>query len=146
MGCWTHIPDSTKKINREENVIFDENAPEDTAEIFKKSHILLSPIKVGGGTSFKILESMASGVPVVTTNLGIEGIDAVNNEEVLISDNSNEIVDLVLKILRNEDLYKKLATNARKLIEDKYAWDKIAKKLDEVYKSVVIPRDNLHVY
>ncbi|MCL5439114.1 MAG: glycosyltransferase family 4 protein [Patescibacteria group bacterium] len=141
-----NISDSIKRLNMEENVVFDENAPEDTTEIFKRSHVLLSPIRVGGGTSFKILESMASGVPVVTTTLGIEGIDAKNNEEVLISNNSNEIADLVLKILKNKNLYKKITTNARKLIEEKYAWDKIAKKLDEVYRSVVDSKNNLQVY
>jgi len=51
--------------------MFDENAPDETWKIYHRSDILLSPITVGGGTSYKILESMATGLPVVTTILGI---------------------------------------------------------------------------
>jgi glycosyltransferase involved in cell wall biosynthesis len=59
-----------------DTIIFDQNAPKETEKIYHKSHILLAPIFVGGGTSYKILEAMGSGVPVVTTPLGIEGIGA----------------------------------------------------------------------
>lgn len=69
-----HIPDSLKRYGSDA-ISFDEHAPDKTSDVYKKADISLTPIKVGGGTSYKILESMASGVPVVTTLRGIEGID-----------------------------------------------------------------------
>ncbi len=133
-----NIPSSIKNLSNDANIVFDENASKDTFEIFKKADILLSPIRVGGGTSFKILEAMASGVPVITTKLGIEGIDAKNNKEVLLAENANEFSDQVINTLDNEKLYSDVVKNARKLIEEKYDWKIIVKKLEEVYGSVVI--------
>lgn len=132
-----HIPESIKNLTTDQDVIFDENAPEDTPEIFNKADVLLSPVRVGGGTSYKILEAMASGVPVITTSLGIEGIDATHNTDVLIADSKEELALVLDRVLSNQQLYISLAENARRLVEKKYDWQRIAQTLDDVYKSVV---------
>lgn len=128
-----HIPDSVKRLTNDQNVIFDENAPVETPEIFAKADILLAPIRIGGGTSFKILEAMASGVPVITTSLGREGIEARDKKEVLIADTAEDILNAVVSLLGNQEQYKEIAINARRLIEAKYDWKIIVKKLEEVY-------------
>ncbi len=130
------IPDSIKKLTDDRNVLFDENAPMETLEIFKQADILLSPIRVGGGTSFKILEAMASRVPVVTTSLGIEGIDARSGDDVLIADSPEGLANHTIRLLEDEEKYLRLAKNARELIEKKYDWKVIVKQLEQVYESV----------
>lgn len=132
-----HIPESIKNLTTDQDVIFDENAPKETPEIFSKADVLLSPVRVGGGTSYKILEAMASGVPVITTSLGIEGIDATHNTEVLIADSKEELALALDRVLSNQQLYISLAENARRLVEKKYDWQRIAQTLEDVYKSVI---------
>lgn len=132
-----NIPDSIKKLATNNSVIFDEDAPADTSLIYQKADILLAPIRVGGGTSFKILEAMAAGVPVVTTSLGIEGIGARDKEEVLIADDAKGLSRQVLNVLQDNEIRIKLINNARKLIEERYDWRKIVKRLEEVYESAV---------
>ncbi|MBI3069737.1 MAG: glycosyltransferase family 4 protein, partial [Candidatus Levybacteria bacterium] len=131
------IPDSIKKLGNDQDVVFDENAPEDAAEIFKNADVLLSPIRVGGGTSFKILEAMASGVSVVTTSLGIEGIQAEDGKEVLIADDVKGLANNIIRVIGDEKMYREIAQKARKVVEEKYDWEIIVKKLEEVYQSVV---------
>lgn len=131
-----NIPDSIKSFKRE-NIVIDENAPGDTRLIYEKSDILLSPIKVGGGTSYKILESMASGVAVVTTDLGVEGIGAKDKVHALVGTNSKDLAENVLRLLNDASLREELTVNARKLIEEKYDWKKIVKVLESVYKSAL---------
>ncbi len=97
---------------------------------------MLAPIRVGGGTSFKILEAMAAGVPVVTTSLGIEGIGARDKEEVLLADDTDGIGSKVLNVLQYNEVRSKIINNARKLIEEKYDWRRIVEKLEKVYRSV----------
>lgn len=133
-----NIPEYIKKMTTDESVVFDENAPRETSEIFKKADILIAPIRVGGGTSFKILEAMASGVPVVTTNLGIEGIKAKDTEEVLISDDTQGIIDNIIGLLGNEKIYDRIVNNARRLIEEEYDWKQIVGKLEKVYESAIL--------
>lgn len=127
------IPQNLKKM-RAKNIIFDENLL-NTKEAYKKSYILLSPIKVGGGTSFKILEAMASGTPVVTTSLGAEGI--ATDKELVIADSSQDLIDKTEELLLNSDLYEKVAKNARKKIEENFDWKNIAEKLDKAYREVI---------
>ena len=130
-----NIPDNLKKSNLYKNVIFDENNKETTSHIFSKAFILLAPLRVGGGTSYKILEAMASGTAVVTTNLGVEGLEAKDKTHVLVGEEPNELAKLVCDFLVDHSLYRRLTLNSRKFVSDKYDWKIIAKKLNEVYMS-----------
>lgn len=123
-----------QKIKERENkdIILDRNII-DTPKIFERAFILLSPIKVGGGTSFKILEAMACGVPVVTTKLGIEGI---GGDICLTGETNEEIIEKIEELFLNRKLYEGIANKARKFIEENYDWKKISKKLDSVYLSL----------
>ena len=132
-----NIPTKIKNLATGKNIILDENNKDETSEIFRKAYILLAPIRAGGGTSYKIIEAMASGVGVVTTNLGIEGLEAKNNIHVLSSQHQDEMADLVLDLIHDHSLYRKLTLNARKLVEEKYDWKIIANKLNEVYLSLL---------
>lgn len=130
------IPESVKQLTDDANIIFDENAPAETSKIYQNADILIAPIRVGGGTSFKILEGMASGLPVVTTPLG-NAISAKESQEILIAKDALDFAQKTLDVLKNKILYEKISRNSRKLIEEKFAWEKIAKKLDQIYQSVV---------
>jgi len=130
-----NMPDKIKNLATGKNIIIDDNNKDDTSKIFKEAYVLLAPIRAGGGTSYKILEAMASGVGVVTTNLGLEGLDAKNNVHALASEHEDELANLVLGLVQDHSLYRKLTLNARKLIEEKYDWKIIAQKLDEIYMS-----------
>ena len=78
---------------------------------------------------------MASGVGVVTTSLGLEGLDAKNNVHALAAEKEDELAQLVLVMLNDHSVYRKLTLNARKFIEERYDWKIISQKLDEVYMS-----------
>jgi len=129
------IPDEINALGGND-VTFDENAT-DTQKIYQEADILVAPIKVGGGTSFKILEAMATGVAVVTTSLGIEGIDARDGKEFLLGNNTDKIAENVCKLIQDQNLRKDITGNARILMEEKYDWKKIVGMLESVYSSVV---------
>jgi polysaccharide biosynthesis protein PslH len=130
------IPDSIRSLTGDKNIIFDDHAPKETEEIFKRSTLLLAPIRVGGGTSFKVLEAMASGVPVITTDLG-NAIGAKEDSEIVVAEDPQDFVAKIKKLLEDEEYYKEISGNARKLIEKKFNWRKIAQDLDSVYESVI---------
>ncbi len=130
-----NMPSKIKNLATGKNIIVDENNKDETPELFRKAYVLLAPIRAGGGTSYKIIEAMAAGVGVVTTNLGIEGLEAKNNIHVLASQYEDEMSELVLNLIQDHSLYRKLTLNARKLVEEKYDWKIIADKLNEVYLS-----------
>lgn len=130
------IPEALKKLGSKD-VIFDEQAPAETEKIYHKAFALLAPIQIGGGTSYKILEAMATGLPVVTTALGAKGIGAMQNRHLLIKETSDELANGVIQLLQDSRLYQVLSGNARKLIEQRYQWSEISKRLEQIYLSVV---------
>lgn len=130
-----NIPESIKKLGNPK-IIFDENAPDQTERIFQEADLLLSPIRVGGGTNFKILESMSCGTPVVTNSLGNEGLRARDKSEILICEEPLEFTNTISNILTDGYLYEKISRNARKFVEQNYDWKMIASKLDNIYESL----------
>ena len=129
------IPQSLKILG-DETMLFDENAPDATEEIYKRADLLLAPIRVGGGTSFKILESMASGLPVATTALGNEGIDGMPNRDILICETSEEFAKIAIDILSDDEKYRQISQNARDFIKENFGWENITKRLEAVYESL----------
>lgn len=100
---------------------------------YQKASLFLAPIKGPGGTRLKILGAMAAGLPVISSKVGIEGLDVTNNENILIAENEDDFVQKAVDLLHNPTLYNKIRTNARKLIEEKYNWSKISEDLEKIY-------------
>lgn len=101
---------------------------------YRESGILVAPLYGPGGTRLKILGAMASKLPVVTTHIGIEGIEAVNGQSVLYGKTPKELAALTIQLLQDQKLYKKIAFSARELVENKYTYNAIAAKLDSIYE------------
>lgn len=108
----------------------------DIRRAYADASVLVAPMLGRGGTRYKILEAMASGVPVVSTPIGIEGIEAVDGEDVLVRRDPVDISKAVEVLLKDKRLYSRIRKNARLLIEKKYSWSLIAASLDELYEQV----------
>lgn len=93
------------------------------------------PLWIGSGMRLKILEAFALGKAVVSTSLGAEGIEITDRRDILIRDDPESFADGIVAVLRNENLRRELGTNARTLVEEKYAWKKVAAGfIDEIVK------------
>ncbi|MFH1602270.1 MAG: glycosyltransferase family 4 protein [Candidatus Shapirobacteria bacterium] len=101
---------------------------------YKEASIFISPLRGPGGTRLKILAAMAAGVPVITTRVGIEGIDAQNKKQVLIEDNWEKMAQSAISLLENKKLYQIIIKSAHKLVEKKYSYSSIAHSLDKIYR------------
>ncbi len=94
----------------------------DVQPIVAASAVSLAPLRIGGGTRLKILESIALRTPVVATSKGAEGLEARNGEHLLIADTPREFADAVLCLLRNPDYASSIAENAYRLFQSRYDW------------------------
>jgi len=107
---------------------------DDFRPVLNDCAILVVPIRIGGGTRLKVLEAMALGIPVVSTSIGCEGIVVENNKDIIIADTDQDFADGILAVLKTKQLYQSLAKNGKKLIEEKYSWQKIVSRLEDVYQ------------
>lgn len=109
----------------------------DVREAYQGASVLVAPIYGAGGTRYKNFEAFASGLPVVTTSIGIGGTDAAYGSDVLVEDSPEKIAVGAVRILRDDKLRQRVAENARLMVQAKYDWESITKKLDQVYREVV---------
>jgi glycosyltransferase involved in cell wall biosynthesis len=99
--------------------------------------IAIVPILRGGGTKLKVLDYLSAGLPIVTTKKGIEGINAEDNEQVIIVDSVNDdFIDEINYFIENEDEMIRIGQNARKLAENKYDWNKIGDQLNNLLEEI----------
>lgn len=133
---------NTGKISdlKDKNIELSDFAVDDINSVkkaYQQNGIMVAPLHGPGGTRLKILAAMASRMPVVTTEIGREGIDAVNGDSILVGDEPESLALLAVRLLNNLELYKKIAMNAEELVATSYSYKSIAQKLSDVYREVV---------
>lgn len=106
---------------------------EDLDPYFEQSAIIVVPVRAGGGMRVRILEAFARGMPLVTTTVGLEGIDAQDGCEVIVRDESETFAQAVVDLLENPATQVQLALAGRELVEAKYDWQVALKAMDKVF-------------
>jgi len=112
----------------------------DLEPILRKSAVMVVPVKSGSGMRVKILEAFARGIPVVSTTVGVEGIEARAEEHLLVADGPAEFARAVLRVLNDPELGGRLARAGRELVEAKYDWRTALRAIDDVYSVESAPR------
>ncbi|WP_192179356.1 glycosyltransferase [Mesorhizobium amorphae] len=88
---------SVQALARLDGVVLVED-PDDVRPLLSAAHLSIIPLSMGGGTRIKILEAMAWGVPVIATPLAAEGLDLVENEEVLLAASDEELAEMAIAL------------------------------------------------
>lgn len=96
----------------------------DVAPYLAQGSVAVVPLRQGGGTRLKILESMAAGVPVVSTPLGQEGLGLVDGEHLRVADAPEALADAAVEALEHPDLARARATAARAFVAERYDWSR----------------------
>lgn len=97
--------------------------------VYKIADVALNPMISGSGTNLKMLEYMASGVPVVTTEFGARGLGVKDNVHVFISEIDfmhKKILDIIIPRIEVSNV----VYNARRLVENKFNWKIISKRFE----------------
>ena len=82
--------------------------------------VMIVPLLAGSGMRLKILEALALGRIVVTTSIGLEGIDATDGKEVLIADTPDEFIEKLIFCHDNFEIIKQISANAVLFFENNY--------------------------
>jgi len=106
---------------------------QDVAQYLAASDVAIAPLLQGSGTRLKILEYLSCGLPVISTSIGIEGLEVRNAVNVLIEDDMDEFCARIVELLRNRRLRTSLGDSGRELVVRKYDWRAIGKKLNATF-------------
>jgi len=115
-----------------------DNRKEEFREFYYRADVFVAPSVWDEPLGLVILEAMAAKTPVIATKKG--GIPSAvkdNYNGILVrSRSSKQIADACNKLLENDELRKKMGENARKTVEEKFTWKKIAQKYIGIYKKI----------
>ena len=110
---------------------------EDVRPYYREALAAIVPLRIGGGSRLKILEAMAAGVPVISSRLGAEGIDASDGENILIAGTADEFRRALFEIVENRTLRHKLATAARSFVSARYDWSALGETLLDTHAGLL---------
>jgi sugar transferase (PEP-CTERM/EpsH1 system associated) len=101
--------------------------------------VYIVPLRIGGGTRLKIFEAMAMGKAVVSTTVGAEGLPVTTGQNVVIADEPAAFAQAVVHMIRDVEARRRIETEARRLVVERYDWSAVAHDLEDALARVVRP-------
>ncbi|HEX4441762.1 MAG TPA: glycosyltransferase [Thermoanaerobaculia bacterium] len=99
----------------------------DTRPHWARAAVAAVPLHAAGGTRLKILEAAASGVPVVATPVGAEGLELRDGAEIRLRDDAPGFAEAVASLLADPAAARRQAEAARARVEEHYDWNAIGR-------------------
>ena len=125
------------KIN---NVEFRGPVSDMRAEITRAT-VCVVPLRIGSGTRLKILEAAAMGKPIVSTQLGAEGLKFSDGIEIILEDKPSKFAQVVADLLRDPKRRSSLGNAARHGAEKHYSLPVLRLVLQQVFQDLAARRN-----
>lgn len=110
---------------------------DDLISEYRNADILVFPVRIGGGTNYKVLEAMSLGIPIVAYPDRLKGLNAKKDEHFLEAYYAEDFVKQIKKLMNDDKLREAIAINGRKLVEKNFNWEKISDDLLRVWKNTL---------
>jgi glycosyltransferase involved in cell wall biosynthesis len=109
----------------------------DLTPLLRRTAVLIVPVLAGSGMRVRILEGLARGMPIVTTSIGLEGIEARIGLDLLVADRAEDFGAAVIALLRDPERQQRLGAAGRQLVEDHYDRRRVLGRLDQAYQEAI---------
>lgn len=103
-------------------------------EVLSKTDLVISPVRLGGGIRIKNLEAMANGLTVLTSEIGNEGINGIDNQNILLANSKQEFIDKINWTYSNKEKLKQIGLEGKNLMQEKFDARKINQNLEEIFQ------------
>jgi glycosyltransferase involved in cell wall biosynthesis len=110
----------------------------DVKDFFAECAAFAYPLDAGGGLKGKVLEALAYGVPLVTTEAGIAGVEAKSGVHAFVEDDDARFAERLVELLQTPELRRALAASGRALIEQQYTPEPVVTQMESVYRRVAL--------
>lgn len=131
-----NTPDWLKNLKKKNIVVHGE--VEDASAFINRHSIMVVPLLSGSGMRAKILEGMALGKVVLTTTVGLEGIEATHEQEILIGDNPSELIEAVKWCSNQNGRLEIMGRRASDFVQHNYDSLQIARKVMKAYSTTTV--------
>ncbi len=125
-------PERLLQLNGRQGIVVT-GAVEDPRPYIAQAAVYVAPLRMGGGTRFKLLEAMALARPIVSTTLGAEGFAVRSGEHLLLADTPETFAAAVLRLLEAPSLALALGQAGLAFARAGYDWSAIVPQLEAAY-------------
>jgi glycosyltransferase involved in cell wall biosynthesis len=94
--------------------------PRELSVLYKRAAVFVNPVLRGAGIKLKTINALQSGVPVVSTSIGIEGTGLIDGKHLLVADSCDDFVSSVATLLRDKSLAGRLVDSAQSFLAETY--------------------------
>jgi O-antigen biosynthesis protein len=105
----------------------------DLTPLFDSARVFIAPLRYGAGSKGKVGQSLAHGLPVVTTSIGAEGMNLLDGEHALIADDPEMIARQVVRLLRDDVLWIRLQAQGRALARSDCSVETVREKVADLF-------------
>jgi glycosyltransferase involved in cell wall biosynthesis len=109
---------------------------DDVRPYVARASVVIAPFISGPGIKNKVLEAMAMGKPVVTTSIGVRGINATHGDHLCIADNPVKFADHVEGLLLDKAKRGRIGHQAREFVKKHRSWARVTGKMDAIFHEV----------
>ncbi|CAH7142297.1 Glycosyl transferase family 1 [Vibrio chagasii] len=114
-------PEGEQKFNRIEGVVV--TGAVDNVVVHARGAIAgICSVRLAAGVQNKILEYMALGLPSITTATGLEGLDSIPEQDILVADTPDEFTKQILRIDNDTEFAKSISVNALSYVQTNHSW------------------------
>jgi glycosyltransferase involved in cell wall biosynthesis len=99
-----------------------------------ESGVMAVPLRIGGGSRLKILEALACGLPVVSSEVGAEGLCLRPGQDLVLVKRAEDMAAALVESLRSPGPVLEMAEQGRRVVLERYDWDALALKLERVWE------------
>ena len=115
----------------------------DVRPAYQRATLVIAPLVASAGTNVKILEAMAMGKAIVSTEAGIHGLELERGADVVVTDSAEAMAAAITQLLENPDERVAIEAHARQTVERVYGWDAIAREQNKLYEGLLkLPRED----
>jgi len=111
----------------------------DLTDLYERARLFVAPLRYGAGMKGKVGESLAYGLPVVTTPIGAEGMGLQHEDDVLVAETAEDFASAVVRAYCDAGLWSRLATCGRRSILRRFSPDAVRPLLARVLADVGVP-------
>jgi len=109
----------------------------DVRPAYRRATLVIAPLVASAGTNVKILEAMAMGKAIVSTEAGIHGLELQRGTDVVVTDSAEAMAEAITRLLEQPAERSVIETHARETVERVYGWDAIAREQKKLYESLL---------
>jgi glycosyltransferase involved in cell wall biosynthesis len=109
----------------------------DVRPAYRAATVVIAPLVASAGTNVKIVEAMAMGKAIVSTEAGIHGLELTRGKDVLVSDDPDEFARLISHLLDHPTERTALEAHARSTVEQVYGWPAMARVQKQLYRELL---------